>query len=255
MSLPAELSSFPAPFSAVVIGASGGVGASLVRALVAAEAVTAILACTRSPSPWDVMPAGSKITPWRLDLTDEASVGAAARRAADLPELRLVIVASGLLHDGAAVQPERSFRHLDPDPLARLFAVNAIGPALVAKHFLPLLAPKGRAVFAALSARVGSISDNRLGGWHGYRASKAALNMILATLAIETAQRRPETIVVGLHPGTVDTPLSTPFQRNVPAHKLFTADQSAAYLVRVIDGLTTTDSGHVLAWDGTTVPA
>lgn len=255
MKQPAILPSFPAPFSVVVIGASGGVGAALVQVLASSDAVSDIVACTRSGSRADTASAQTKIVPWRLDLTDEASIAAAATGAAELPDLRLVIVASGLLHDGPTLQPERAYRQLDPGNLARVFAINAIGPALVAKHFLPRLAPKGRAVFAALSARVGSISDNRLGGWYGYRASKAALNMMLATLAIESAQRRPDTIVVGLHPGTVDTALSAPFQRNVPAGKLFTAEQSAAHLVRVIDGLSPGDSGRVLAWDGSTVPA
>jgi NAD(P)-dependent dehydrogenase (short-subunit alcohol dehydrogenase family) len=248
--------SFRAPFSAVVIGASGGVGAALVRALSASAAIDTVLACSRAGTSEASAPAGATIVPCRLDLTDEASIAAAAQRAAALSSpLRLVIVATGLLHDGPSLQPERAYRQLDPDKLARAFAINTIGPTLVAKHFLPVLSSNGRTVFAALSARVGSISDNRLGGWYGYRASKAALHMMLATLAIETAQRRPETIVVGLHPGTVDTTLSAPFQRNVPAGKLFTPDFSAAQLVRVIDGLSVADSGHVLAWDGSTIPA
>lgn len=246
--------SFPAPFSAVVIGASGGVGAALVRTLASTEGVAAVLACTRGRSETPIEADGLTV-PCRLDLTDETSIAAAAARAAELPALRLVIVATGLLHDGAALQPERAYRQLEAGALARAFQINTIGPALVAKHFLPVLVPRGRSVFAALSARVGSISDNRLGGWYAYRSSKAALNMMLATLAIETAQRRSETLVVGLHPGTVDTALSAPFQRNVPAGKLFTPDVSAAHLLRVIGGLEAADSGHVLAWDGSRVPA
>ena len=119
---------------------------------------------------------------------------------------------------------------------------------------LPLLAPEGRSVFAALSARVGSIGDNRSGGWHAYRAAKAALNMIIRNLAIETSRRRPDTLCVGLHPGTVDTGLSAPFQRNVAAAGLFTPAHSAACLLSVLDGLTPGDSGAVLAWDGSVVP-
>ncbi len=163
--------------------------------------------------------------------------------------LDLVIVATGVLQpDGRP--PEKSWRDLDPASLARIFALNASGPALVAKHFLPLLPREGRAVFAALSARVGSIGDNRLGGWYGYRASKAALNMLLRTLAIELARKRPDAVCVGLHPGTVDTALSRPFQRNVPTDKLFTPADSARSLLRVLDKLDPEDSGGCFAWDG-----
>lgn len=128
-------------------------------------------------------------------------------------------------------------------------------PALVAKHFLPLLARDRKSVFAALSARVGSISDNQLGGWHAYRASKAALNMLLRTFAIELARRNPRAVCVGLHPGTVDTGLSAPFQANVPEGKLFTPDFAAARLLEVVDRLKPDDSGHVFAWDGQLIPA
>jgi NAD(P)-dependent dehydrogenase (short-subunit alcohol dehydrogenase family) len=124
----------------------------------------------------------------------------------------------------------------------------------VAKHLLPLMAPRGKTVFAALSARVGSIGDNRAGGWHAYRASKTALNMILRNLAIEVGRRNPEAICVGLHPGTVDTGLSRPFQRGLPEGQLFTPETSARHLLTVIDGLQAADSGNVLAWDGRTVP-
>ena len=137
----------------------------------------------------------------------------------------------------------------------QLFAVNAIGPALVAKHFLPLLPRHGRSVFASISARVGSIEDNRLGGWYSYRASKAALNMLLKTYSIELKRRAPSAICVGLHPGTVDTALSKPFQGGVAPGKLFSPTQSAAYLLRVIDGLTPADNGAVFAWDGSQIPA
>jgi NAD(P)-dependent dehydrogenase (short-subunit alcohol dehydrogenase family) len=141
-------------------------------------------------------------------------------------------------------------RDLDHASLTRLFAVNAIGPALVAKHFVPLLPREGRGVLAALSARVGSIGDNRLGGWYGYRASKAALNMLVRTLAIELARTRKEAICVTLHPGTVDTGLSKPFQKAVPPERLFTPDRSAAHLLDVLDSLTPAQTGRCFAWDG-----
>ena len=164
-----------------------------------------------------------------------------------------MIVATGLLHaDGKG--PEKALRELDPDWLARVYAVNAIGPALVAKHFLPLMPRTGRAVFAALSARVGSISDNRLGGWHGYRAAKAALNMLVRNLAIEERRRNDRAIVVTLHPGTVDTALSRPFQGNVQPGRLFDRTRAALQLLDVIEGLNAPDSGKMFDFEGKEVP-
>ncbi len=235
--------SFDAPFDAVVIGASGGIGVAVCSLLQESKRVGQVLALSRSDPANDI------------DLADEASIAAAAGRAAQLPNLRLVFVATGLLHDGDDLQPEKALRALDPAAMARNFAVNATGPALVLKHFAPLLPRQGKAVFAAISARVGSISDNRLGGWYSYRASKAALNMLLKTAAIELGRTRKELVVLGLHPGTVDTGLSKPFQSNVLEGKLFTPEQSAQYLLEVIDGVTPEHSGSVLAWDAQTVPA
>ena len=227
------------PRVAAVVGASGGIGGALARALVAQGAV--VHALSRRAAPLDGATAGS------IDIEDEASIRAAAERIGE--PVDLVIVATGLLH-ASDVKPERTMRELATAPLTRLFAVNAIGPTLVAKHFLPLLRAGEPATFAALSARVGSITDNRLGGWLGYRASKAALNMAIATLAIELARSRPNAICVGLHPGTVDTPLSAPYQRGVPEGKLFAADYSATRLLAVLDTLTASDSGGCFDWAG-----
>jgi NAD(P)-dependent dehydrogenase (short-subunit alcohol dehydrogenase family) len=154
-----------------------------------------------------------------------------------------------MLHDDAA-GPERALRDLDADRLAHLFAINTIGPALALKHFAPLLAKDVPATIACISARVGSIADNRLGGWYGYRASKAALNQIVRTAAIELARTRPQAMCVALHPGTVDTGLSKPFKRGVPAEKLFTPAYSADRLLAVLDGLAPAQSGRIFAWDG-----
>ena len=164
--------------------------------------------------------------------------------------LDLVFIATGLLHDGPGFQPEKSWRMQDPEAYQRAFAINATGPALVGKHFLPLLNRNQRSVFAALSARVGSISDNRLGGWHAYRASKAALNMIVRNFAIELSVRNANAIVVTLHPGTVDTSLSEPFQLRVAPEKLFTPEYAAQQLLSVVAQLVKEDSGHLIAWDG-----
>jgi len=226
---------------ALIFGASGGVGGALAARL--RDQGYEATALTRNALPhWS----GPQM---RFDLEDEASMAAAAAELKDGAPIRRVIVATGLLHaDGVA--PERSNSAVDAAQLLRLYAINAVGPALLAKHFLPLLPRSEPSVFAALSARVGSIGDNRLGGWHSYRASKAALNMLIRTMAIELQRTRPEAILVGLHPGTVDTDLSKPFQRGVPEGRLFTTDESAARLLAVVDGLKLEDSGGVFAWDG-----
>jgi NAD(P)-dependent dehydrogenase (short-subunit alcohol dehydrogenase family) len=229
--------------SAVVIGASGGIGASLEAALIEEETFDVVHGFARSRT-------GAQ----HLDLTDEASIAAAAATVAKGPAPSLVIVATGLLHDGDR-GPEKSMRELDADWLARSYAINTIGPALVAKHFLPLGKKGVKSTFVALSARVGSISDNKMGGWYGYRASKAALNMMIRSLAIEEKRRNDRSIVVGLHPGTVDTMLSKPFQGNVQPGHLFDTGRAAVQLLDVIDGLKVIDSGKIFAWDGTEIPA
>ncbi|KMO16882.1 SDR family NAD(P)-dependent oxidoreductase [Methylobacterium platani] len=233
--------------SAVVVGASGGVGRALVAALAAEGAYGTVFALSRASAP---QPEAVRTVP--VDVTDETSVAAAMGEVGEAGPVGLVIVASGVLH-GPGIAPEKALRTLDPAAMAEVFAVNAIGPALVAKHALPLMPRKGRCVFAALSARVGSIGDNRLGGWYAYRASKAALNQILRTLAVETARTHPELIVAGLHPGTVQTGLSRPFRPD-PGPGLFAPEESAAHLLRVLAGLGPGDSGRVFAWDGQPVP-
>ncbi len=233
--------------TAVVVGAGGGIGAALVRGLLARGDVE-VRAWARRPGP-----AADGITPEFADVEDEASLAAAAARLQGAPPLSHVFVATGLLH-APGLAPERGLAELDGAALLRLYAVNAVGPALVAKHLLPLFPRRGRAVFAALSARVGSLGDNRLGGWHGYRASKAALNMLIRNLAVELARTRPDALAVGLHPGTVDTPLSAPFQARVPAGRLHTPADAAARLLRVVDALTPADSGAVFDGDGLRLP-
>ena len=227
---------------AIVIGSSGGIGAALERRLTGRGYVVSGL--SRSGDA-----AASDQEQLKIDLTCERSIEAASAHVSAGKPFSMIIVATGLLHD-AEVAPERSLRDLDEASLMRLFAVNAIGPALVAKHFVSLLPKKERCVFAALSARVGSITDNRLGGWYGYRASKAALNMFIKTLAIELGRTRPEAICVAIHPGTVDTRLSEPFQKGVAAHRLFSTDQAAAQLLEVIERLDPNQSGRCFAWDG-----
>jgi NAD(P)-dependent dehydrogenase (short-subunit alcohol dehydrogenase family) len=243
------LDSFPEGLRACVFGASGGVGAAFVRLLADHPRVGSVHAGARR-----VGAAEDKISPFRFDLEEESSIAAACAEVASDGPLHLVIVATGVLHQGPEMTPEKSWRTLTPEAMARAFTINAIGPALIGKHMLGHLAKGEKAVFAALSARVGSISDNRLGGWHAYRASKVALNMIVRNFAIELGQRNRTACAVALHPGTVDTSLSKPFQAGVKPEKLFAPDQSAGHLLNVIDGLTPAQSGKLFAWDGADIP-
>ncbi len=225
--------------TAVVFGATGGIGSAVADALETGSRFERVIRFSRSSD-----------SPVPVDLTSEASIEKAAtwmQGEGILPSL--IFVATGLLHDGER-GPEKSLRQLDADWLMLNYQVNAVGPALIAKYFLPLMNRDETIRFAALSARVGSISDNRLGGWHGYRASKAALNMMIRNLSIEWSRKNDKSIIVALHPGTVDTMLSQPFQSNVPAGKLFDSDRAARQLLDVLDGLKPAQSGKIFAWDG-----
>ena len=224
---------------AIVVGSSGGIGSALHERLSAQSRFGTVLGLGRGSSP-------------PLDLTDEESIAGAARYVAGLGgDVRLIIDASGILHDDG-LSPEKSWRDLDAAQMAKAFAVNAIGPALLMKHFLPLLPRQGRSVFATLSARVGSIGDNRLGGWYSYRASKAALNQFVRTAAIELGRRQPAALCVALHPGTVATALSSPFVK--AGLDVQTPDQAAGCLLDVIDRLPPGSTGGFFDHRGDPVP-
>ncbi|MGF1538306.1 MAG: SDR family NAD(P)-dependent oxidoreductase [Elainellaceae cyanobacterium] len=241
---------------ALVVGASRGIGLGFTKALLG-EA-SHVYATYRRPETAEALLAlqaqQPNLTAIQMDLTDEGQV---ARGLATLssvsPKLHLVINSVGMLHSEAQ-QPEKSLRHIDLENLTRSFQVNSIGAILLIKHLLPLLRHGDRSVVATISAKVGSIGDNRLGGWYGYRASKAALNMLIRTAAIEYARRSPQTILVALHPGTTDTQLSKPFQRNVPPEKLFAVEKTVGLLLEVIRGLEREDSGEFFSWDGSRLP-
>lgn len=237
------------PRTACVFGASGGIGRALCEAL-AAAGCERIYAGSRSGEG----PAGAATQPFAFDLADEASIAAAAEAMRAQPP-EWVIVATGVLTLTDGTGPERTYKRLEAGAMAEVFALNTIGPALIAKHMLALM-PRARPfVFAALSARVGSISDNRLGGWHSYRASKAALNMLLRNFALEMARTHPEGVVVGLHPGTVDSALSQPFQTNLPDGQLTAPQDAASNLLGVIAGLRAEHSGRVFDFRGEEIPA
>ncbi len=237
------------PRSAAVFGASGGIGLALCEGL-AARGAEVVYAGSRGGQG----PQGAGVRPFAFDLTDEASIAAAAETMrGDPPEW--IILATGVLTLADGTGPERTFKRIDAAAMAQVFAINTIGPALIAKHILPLMPRDRRFVFAALSARVGSISDNRLGGWHSYRASKAALNMLLKNLALELARTHPHGVVAGLHPGTVDSALSQPFQTGLPEGQLTAPEVAADNLLGVLVQLAPDNSGRVFDFRGDEVPA
>ena len=230
-----NFSSFSAPATAVVIGASGGIGSAIRQHLEDSPVFANVIAFGR-PS---------------FDLKNEDSIREAAV-SIDQP-IDLVFVATGVLHTDS-YQPEKALRQIDPATMQDVFAINTVGPSLVAKHFLPKMRKDAKSVFAALSARVGSISDNRLGGWVSYRASKAALNMALKNISIEWRRSLPNVCVASLHPGTTDSGLSKPFQKNVRPDKLFPPEKTASLLLDVIEGLDAEKSGGFWSWDRELLP-
>lgn len=239
-------------------GASRGIGLEFARQLASRDDVERVIATCRDPASSGSLRelgANEALRVLELDVEDEASIERAASETAEIAaSLNLLINVSGLLHSPDGVAPERRLDQLRPEALQRSFAVNAIGPALVVKHFRPLLEKAEQPVVANLSARVGSIADNRLGGWYGYRASKAAQNQLTRCMAIELGRGRRPVTVIALHPGTVDTDLSRPFQRNVPPEKLFSRERAVRQLLDIVEGVTLEQSGRFFAWDGSEIP-
>lgn len=223
---------------AVVIGATGAIGGALLQRLTADPGIAHAAGFSRSGS-------------IALDVRSEQSIADAARHIAQLGEPRLIIDATGFLHGNGAM-PEKLLQQLDLARMTHAFAINAIGPALLMKHLLPLLPRDGKAVFATLSAKVGSIGDNQLGGWYSYRASKAALNQFVRTAAVELRRRKPEAVCVALHPGTVDSRLSAPFSK--AGLDVRAPDEAAELLLGVVDRLRAADSGGFFDYRGEPLP-
>ena len=238
-----------APGRVAVFGSTGGIGRALCEAFANAGCET-IYAGSRA----GIEPVGPSFMPFAFDLKDEASIKAAADMMREAPP-EWVIVASGVLTLADGTGPERTYKRLSGEAMAEVLALNTIGPALIAKHILPLMPRSERFVFAALSARVGSISDNGLGGWYSYRASKAALNMLLKNFALEMGRTHKQGVVVGLHPGTVDSALSEPFQSNLPEGQLTDPAEAAQNLLSVLSGLGAEETGKVFDFAGIEVPA
>ena len=225
-------------YTALVVGASGGIGGAMADALDKDPRCSAVIRLSRSSRPG-------------FDIADETTVETAFKEIAETrPALDMIFDATGILEvDG--IPPEKALRYLDVQTMARAYAVNAIGPALLLKHGANLLARDGKSIFATLSARVGSIGDNRLGGWLSYRASKAALNQVVRVAAIEIARKRPDAVCVALHPGTIDTALTRAYAKGRTTH---TSAEAAQNLLTVLDRLTPEETGGFFAYDGEAIP-
>jgi len=245
--------------NALVVGATQGIGLEFTRQLLQKDSVARVFATYRTEETAADLRSlqgehSTRLHCVQMDLTDEATIISALKSVKQrAPALHLAINCVGLLHNDTQ-QPEKALRQLEADKLLNYFHVNSIGPALLAKNLMPLFKHKTPALFATISAKVGSIGDNRLGGWYGYRASKAALNMLLKTASVEYSRRNPNTTIVMLHPGTTDTALSKPFQRAVPEGKLFSTERTVSQLLDVLEKVTPEDSGEFFSWDGSRLP-
>lgn len=237
---------------AVVFGASGGIGSAIVERLITDPAVRRVCGVSRSGHAPAV--SSGKYNDFSLDFLDEPEIERVCKAISVDGEPDLVLVTTGLLSKPGGLQPERSYKQQELISFREVFEANTYVPALLSKHIFPTLPRHRKSVIGFLSARVGSISDNSLGGWHAYRASKAALNMLIRNYSIELRSRYPQAICVGLHPGTVDTGLSKPFQKRLPDGQLMSRDTSAEHLLSVCSRLAPTDSGYVYDWKGERIP-
>jgi NAD(P)-dependent dehydrogenase (short-subunit alcohol dehydrogenase family) len=243
----------------LIIGASQGIGNGFVQQLISENNTGHIFATYRTEKSAQNLFSlkalhPDKLTTIRVDVTAENDIQQAITVIkSQVDKLHLVINCVGILHEND-LQPEKSLKHLNADNLSRYFQVNTIPTALWGKHLQPLFKHPQTSIFAIISAKVGSIEDNQLGGWYGYRASKAALNMLIKNIAIEYSRISKNTIVIALHPGTTNTQLSAPFQKNVPPEKLFSVSLCTRQLLSVINDITNNDNGKFFSWDGSNLP-
>ena len=235
------------PLNVAILGANGAIGNALLHLYEQHPATGNLWALSRTP------PKSDTASYLPVDIGDEQSLAAAAADLKSQSPLDVLIIATGALHS-PIMQPEKALSRLTAEGFMESIRLNTLGPALAAKHLLPLLNSNSDSRCGILSARVGSIADNHLGGWYSYRSAKAALNMFIRTAAIEFKRSHKHSTLVGLHPGTVDSELSRPFQRNVAPEKLFIPEFSASCLVKVLHSKTAADSGHIFAWDNTPIP-
>ena len=229
-----------------VIGSSGAIGNAISNRLLEDDSVETIYKFSRSQKSKD----NQKEKNFFIDIEDENSIKKSTENIPEDIKFDMIFVATGILHNNDDIFPEKSIKDINADKLKRVLSINTIGPTLVGKYFIPYLNNKNKSIFAILSARVGSISENKLGGWYSYRSSKTALNQIIKNFSIEIKRTNPNAIFVGLQPGTVSSFLSKPFEKNVKSENLFTPDFSASKLLEVIDNLESKDTGKLIAWNG-----
>ena len=229
-----------------VIGSSGAIGNAISKILQNNESIETVYNFSRSTS----IKSSKKEKNFFIDIENEDSIKRSVKNIPENIKFDLVFVATGILHDNEDIYPEKSIRDISEVKLKKVLMVNTIGPTLVGKYFIPFLDKNKKNVFAFLSARVGSISDNKIGGWYSYRASKTALNQIIKNFSIEVKRSNPNSIFVGLQPGTVKSNLSKPFEKNVNSSNLFSPEYSAEKLLKVINNLTLEDTGKFFAWNG-----
>jgi len=230
-----------------IIGASGAIGNAFVEHYSKDQSVKNVYAFSRKKQSHE----NKKVQTFELDIENQNNIQDAAEKVKE-NRLNHIIVATGILHS-ETFGPEKSIKDINHDSMTKVMSINTIGPTLVGRYFIPLLTKDTKSVLAFLSARVGSISDNKLGGWYSYRASKTALNQIIKNFSIELKRTNPNAIVLGLQPGTVDSNLSEPFKKNVPTEKLFTPEKSMELMLNVIENASMKDSGNLLAYDGETI--
>ncbi|WP_371195396.1 SDR family NAD(P)-dependent oxidoreductase [Glaciecola sp. SC05] len=231
----------------LVIGASGGIAQALISQLNGDAQVESLVTVSRQ----SFSPLSGKHSHHILDSNDESQIKAFSIEQKKAGLFTHIICCTGVLHSsgGMTLKPEKRLEDMNGEQFAEYFKVNTVVPAMWIKHAVNLVNKEG-ATITVFSARVGSISENQLGGWYGYRASKAALNMVVKTAAVEYKRRAPNTVLVCYHPGTVDTQLSKPFQSNVKPGKLFTAAFTAEQLIKHTIALDPEHSPYYLDWDG-----
>ena len=235
----------------IVIGGNGGIGNALVNKLSQLQNISTVYCCSRK-KPIKLPFKGSWIP---FDITNESSIIRASEDIKSQSQnVRLIIIASGILCDKDANMPEKSLKDINADYFFEVFKINTLGPILTAKHFTSVFEKQNKTIMCILSARVGSIEDNNLGGWYSYRSSKSAVNMMAKTLSIEMKRKNKDSITALIHPGTVDTNLSKPFQSSVAKDKLFTTDKAAESILSVIGSWNDASNGGFFAWDGQTIP-
>jgi len=236
--------------SVAIFGSNGSLGDAFIKYYLNQTNIKYIYSFSRAVNNFS----HPKVHHYFLDISDEKSISEIADELPDDLNFDLILITSGFLHT-ELIFPEKSVRFISQQNLLDYFNINAIAPILIAKYFSKFLPKHSPSIFAALSARVGSIGDNKLGGWYGYRASKAALNMFIKTLSIEFSFALKQSTVIGLHPGTVDSNLSKPFLSTYKKNSVFSPEESVSYLVNVLNSITVNDSGKIFAWDGSEIVA